>query len=80
MELEEKRTGIRYELELKMTEKGLDYVRQCNENQRKEEVSKAFNALRDITDPLVLDEKLLVKLLEDLSLQEIERPAEKEEE
>lgn len=55
MELEEKRTGIRYELELKMTEKGLDYVRQCNENQRKEEVSKAFNALRDITDPLVLD-------------------------
>ena len=55
MELEEKRTGIRYELELKMTEKGLDYVRQCNENQRKEEVSKAFNGLRDITDPLVLD-------------------------
>ena len=53
MELEEKRTEIRYELELKMTEKGLDYVRQCNENQRKEEVSKAFNALRDITDPLI---------------------------
>lgn len=53
-----------------MTEKGLDFVRQCNENQRKEEISKAFNALRDITDSLSSDEKLLVKLLEDLSLEE----------